>query len=53
MPEERRESDRRKNASAFRVDVTRLEFDQLRAVVMELAARVAELQKQLNDRTSR
>jgi hypothetical protein len=48
MPE-RRTKERRKHAREFRVDVKRVEFEQLRHLVVELTERVAQLQRDLDD----
>jgi hypothetical protein len=46
---ERRLKERRKHGAEFRVDVKRREFEQLRALVLRLGERTAELQKQIDD----
>jgi hypothetical protein len=46
---ERRTTDRRKGAREMRVDVTRLEFENLSHMVKILTERIMDLQRSLND----
>jgi hypothetical protein len=46
---ERRTRERRKHARAYRVDVKRGEFDQLRALVLRLAEQVVRLARDIDD----
>jgi hypothetical protein len=48
MPE-RRTSERRKKPRDFRVDVTRLEHEQLKALMIDLADRVAQLERNVEE----
>jgi len=46
---ERRSTERRKDKRGARTDVTRREYQQLRAVVVRLIERVLALQRQVDD----
>jgi hypothetical protein len=48
MPE-RRTKERRKNGRAFRVDVKRLEHQQLYSLVLELAEQVVQLRRDVDE----
>jgi hypothetical protein len=46
---ERRTRERRKNSRDFRVDVKRIEYEQLREIVLRLVEQVTQLQQQIDD----
>jgi hypothetical protein len=46
---DRKTTERRKNARGARVDVKRAEFEQLKALVINLGERVGQLQRQLEE----
>jgi len=48
MPE-RRTKERRKNGREYRTDVKRVEFEQMRHLVIHLTERVANLQRDLDE----
>jgi hypothetical protein len=49
MMPDRRTAERRKNARAFRVDVKRLEHEQLYSIVLELAEQVVHLRRDVDE----
>jgi hypothetical protein len=46
---ERRMTERRKQGREFRVDVKRVEHEQLKALVVRLAEQVADLRRQVDE----